>query len=342
MDGTVSIVVAIFNIKRYLNRCVRSIVDQTYKNLDIILVDDGSTDSCSRICDEWAKKDNRISVIHKDNGGLSSARNAGLKKAVGDYVCFVDGDDFIEKGMIFSTYKEAINNNADVVIYSNYVVNGGKKKKTVFTSSKKIYSESEIMSLLFNECIGTLPEQKSDYNIGFSPWGRLCKTALLIDNNIWFKSERIFIYEDLMFLLDLMPVTKKAVVLNEPLYNYCENADSLTRKSDPTRFRRLKKQYSYLKNNSDYHKEIFSDYSSKIRFKRTMLGYIRNAMSRIDDKSYYSDIKAISNDSLSKEILNGYPINKLPIKQRLFAYCLKYRLYLLLIIMIKLNNRQKS
>lgn len=342
MNDTVSVIVAIFNIKRYLNRCIKSIVNQTYSNLDIILVDDGSTDGCSGICDEWSKKDSRITVIHKKNGGLSSARNAGMKQANGEYVCFVDGDDFIEDKLIASSYKEAINNDADVVIYSNYIVNNERKKKDSLTSSKKVYSEGEIMSLLFNECIGTLPNHKSDYDVGFSPWGRLCKRKLLIDNSIQFKSERVFIYEDLMFLLDLMPVTKKAVVLNEPLYDYCENADSLTRKPDPTRFKRIKEQYFYLKNNPFYHKEIFSNYNTELRFKRTMLGYIRNSISRLENRSWYSDTKAISNDDFSKDILKDYPINKLPIKQRLFAYCLKYKFDLLTIIMVRLNNRRRS
>lgn len=342
MNDTVSVIVAIYNIREYIDRCVKSIVYQSYKNLDIVLVDDGSTDGSSTICDKWAKKDKRISVIHKTNGGLSDARNKGLKRAKGKYICFIDGDDYLEEEMVNLTYNSAVNNNADIVIYSSYSVSARDKVRKQLISSKKIYSGTEVMNILFKECIGTLPRNKSDYEVGFSPWGRMYKRKLLVDNKVFFKSERVLIYEDLMFLLDLMPIVKKAVVLNKALYNYCENTDSLTRKADSTRFNRLKKQYYYLKNDSDYNNELFINSETNLRFKRTMLGYIRNAISRLDNDSYYSSLKKICNDKLSKEILRDYPIKELPIKQRIFAYSVKYKLYFLIIILVKLNNYLKT
>ena len=102
----VSVVVPVYNVEKYLNRCVESIVNQTYKNLEIILVDDGSLDNCPVMCDEWAKKDNRIKVIHKKNGGVSSARNAGIDKSNGKYISFIDPDDYIEENMYFLMIKK--------------------------------------------------------------------------------------------------------------------------------------------------------------------------------------------------------------------------------------------
>ena len=96
-EPLISVIVPIYNVEKYLNRCIESIVNQTYKTLEIILVDDGSPDNCPQICDEWKEKDNRIKVIHKKNGGLSDARNAGLDIAQGEYIAFVDGDDFLEE-----------------------------------------------------------------------------------------------------------------------------------------------------------------------------------------------------------------------------------------------------
>ena len=95
----ISVIVPVYKTEQYLNRCVQSITDQTYKNLEIILVDDGSPDNCPEMCDQWAKKDERIKVIHKRNGGLSSARNAGLDSATGDYIMFADSDDWMEPDM---------------------------------------------------------------------------------------------------------------------------------------------------------------------------------------------------------------------------------------------------
>lgn len=95
----ISVIVPIYKVEQYLNRCVQSIVDQTYKNLEIILVDDGSPDNSPAMCDAWAEKDDRVQVVHKKNGGVSSARNAGLDAANGAYIGFVDGDDYIEPDM---------------------------------------------------------------------------------------------------------------------------------------------------------------------------------------------------------------------------------------------------
>lgn len=110
----ISIIVPVFNIDYYLNKCIQSIVDQTYINLEIIIIDDGSYDNSPFICDEWAQKDNRIIVIHKENGGLSDARNTGLEIASGEYIGFVDGDDWIAPEMIEKLLKAILNDKSDI------------------------------------------------------------------------------------------------------------------------------------------------------------------------------------------------------------------------------------
>lgn len=123
MDEKVSIIVPVYNVEKYLDKCIESIVNQTYRNIEIILVDDGSPDKCPEICNEWAKKDDRIKVIHKENGGLSSARNAALEIAQGDYITFVDSDDWIENDMIQSMLTCAAKNDADIVCCGFYFDN---------------------------------------------------------------------------------------------------------------------------------------------------------------------------------------------------------------------------
>lgn len=104
MGKKVSIVLPIYNVEKYLNRCIKSILNQTYSDLEVILVDDGSPDGCPRLCDEWSKKDKRIKVVHKKNAGLGMARNTGIDMATGDFICFFDSDDFIDP----HTIQEAI------------------------------------------------------------------------------------------------------------------------------------------------------------------------------------------------------------------------------------------
>ena len=100
----IAVVLPIYNVEKYLDRCLDRIVNQTYKNLEIILVDDGATDNCPSMCDEWAKKDSRIKVIHKKNAGLGMARNTGIENATGEYICFFDSDDYVDKNMYKKLY----------------------------------------------------------------------------------------------------------------------------------------------------------------------------------------------------------------------------------------------
>ena len=115
MDKLISIIVPIYKVEIYLRKCIDSIVNQTYKNIEILLIDDGSPDNCGIICDEYAKKDERIKVIHKENGGLSDARNYGIEASTGDYIIFIDSDDYVSESMCENLLICALENNADIV-----------------------------------------------------------------------------------------------------------------------------------------------------------------------------------------------------------------------------------
>lgn len=116
----ISIIVPVYNVENFLDKCVESIVNQTYKNLEIILVDDSSPDNCPKMCDEWAQKDSRIKVIHKENGGVADARNAGIKIAKGDYIAFVDSDDYIESGAYEFMINCAVKDDSDILVCSYF------------------------------------------------------------------------------------------------------------------------------------------------------------------------------------------------------------------------------
>ena len=127
----ISIIIPVYNVEKYLAKCVESVINQTYKKIQIILIDDGSTDNSGKICDDFKLKDNRIEVIHKKNGGLSDARNAGLKIVKGDYIGFIDSDDYIEKDMYETLLCLLIENNADISIVSfvfNFLFSSFEKK----------------------------------------------------------------------------------------------------------------------------------------------------------------------------------------------------------------------
>ena len=145
MNWLVSIIVPIYKVEPYLDQCVQSIVDQTYANLEIILVDDGSPDNCPAMCDAWAEKDSRIRVIHKANGGVSSARNAGLDMATGSYIAFVDADDWLEPAAVEILLEQAVSTGADIVVGNYYFDYVDGRSAQALTAEKQIWKQGEIM-----------------------------------------------------------------------------------------------------------------------------------------------------------------------------------------------------
>lgn len=213
----VSIIVPVYNVEKYLERCIDSLVNQTLKDIEIILVDDGSTDSSGRICDEYAKKDKRIKVIHKENGGLSQARNFGLDIANGRYLQFVDGDDFIHKQMVEILYDTIINNNADISIcdfdkvYENTKIK--YKKLDYNTINVKIYNNIESLNQLYSKDV-----------IKFViAWNKLYKKELF--TNLRYRDGKI--HEDEFIIHELLFKSKKVVYIPLKLYYYLQREDSI-------------------------------------------------------------------------------------------------------------------
>lgn len=141
----ISVIIPIFKVEQYLDECVTSVINQTYKDLEIILVDDGSPDMCPQKCDEWAKKDSRIKVVHKKNGGLSSARNAGLKVAKGEYIGFVDSDDYVDETM-YEDLMRVMNQNEKTIVVSSPIIRNTDSVFTPYKVGTFEYRDGETMS----------------------------------------------------------------------------------------------------------------------------------------------------------------------------------------------------
>ncbi len=206
MNSKVSIIVPIFNVENRLYKCIDSIIAQTYKNLEIILVDDGSSDSCPSICDKYNKEDNRVVVIHKQNGGLSSARNVGLDIATGDYICFVDGDDYINPNMIETLVYTAIKEAADIVHCDFECVD---QEGNILDIAKRGYDK--ICSFNAYE---TICGYVKDYKVKVVSWNKLYNRHLF--DNLRF--DEGYVYEDELIFPKLISKSKKNIILNEKLY----------------------------------------------------------------------------------------------------------------------------
>ncbi len=237
MEGKlISVIVPIYKVEKYLNRCINSIINQTYKNLEILLVDDGSPDNSGKICDEYAQKDKRIKVIHKQNGGLSDARNAALKIAHGDYIGFVDSDDYIKEDMFETLFKLSEENDADISIVSYYEL-----------IDDRLISVRDSGKLQIMDKLEAIKELLIDTKIQSYAWNKLFKKELFKDTI--FPTGKNF--EDIATTLILFEKCNKVVLLEEPKYYYLRRNDSIVGirnyKTYSDYLEVIKDKYFYLK-----------------------------------------------------------------------------------------------
>ena len=215
LEPKISVIVSIYNVQAYVEKSVHSICNQTYKNLEIILVDDGATDNSGKICDELATKDSRIKVIHKQNGGLSSARNEGVKFATGEYIAFVDGDDWIDEDMYEGMISAILKHDADIAI-CNY--------KEISQKGIRDTSTEEITVFEGRETLKVFIEEDVRYQIQNAAWNKLYKRSLMGD--LRFPEGKLF--EDIVYTTKLLAGSKRAVYINKAYYNYIfDRSDSI-------------------------------------------------------------------------------------------------------------------
>lgn len=210
----ISVIVPIYKVELFLDCCIQSIVDQTYRNLEIILVDDGSPDNCPAICDAWAVKDYRIKVIHKQNGGVSDARNVGLQSAQGNYIAFVDSDDWIDLRFIECLYKAIIQTNAEISA----------------CNIRRVYDESKVKLIIKEPLDVQLSAPKEairdilhDSRFRTVVWNKLYKREVL--NNEQFEAGRF--REDEFFSYRIFDKAKQLAYIDVPLYNYRQRSGSI-------------------------------------------------------------------------------------------------------------------
>ena len=212
-DGLISVIVPIYKVEEYLDRCVESLVNQTYKNLEIILVDDGSPDGCPHKCEDWARKDSRIKVIHKENGGLSDARNAGMNIATGEFISFIDSDDYIASDFIATLLAAMEKENSDIVECS--VVKFYEDGKFEKYSDNLAVTTSQTESALS----GLIAENPFHQHV----WNKLYKVDCL--KGILFPVGKL--NEDEFWTYQVFGRAKKVSKINKTMYYYFQRSDSI-------------------------------------------------------------------------------------------------------------------
>ncbi len=212
-ENLVSVIVPIYKVEPYLERCLDSIMGQTYSNLEIILVNDGSPDGCGAVCDRYKEKDSRIKVIHKENGGQASARNAGLDICTGDFISFIDPDDFIEPDMMEVMVGSMKRTGSDISICGRFEEYKQKTTLSLFPNIESIFSREEIIKKLLLR-----------KEMGFSVCDKVFRRRLW--EKIRFKEGHI--YEDMTVLIPLIHSSRAIVYVGKPLYHYVHRENSTT------------------------------------------------------------------------------------------------------------------
>lgn len=312
----VSIIIPCYGVERYLDRCINSVVKQTLKDIEIILIDDGSPDQVPQMCDEWEKKDSRIKVIHKQNAGLGYARNTGLDIATGNYIAFLDSDDFVDVKMYETLYTTAIEKNADAIFC------GFQKefKPGTFINVRECseYTEyvDESVKALIPDFIAAPPHSKKEYKFEMSVWHSIYKNEVIQENNLRFISEREFASEDVPFQIDFLTYAKKIGFIPDVLHTYCFNGGSLTKKVSFEKYEKIKNLYKLL-----FEKSKKWD-SKGLRAKRLFIGYIRADIrkwvsSKNPIRKKMEVINFILHDDIWSEFKDVYPSNFLPSHQKI-------------------------
>lgn len=328
----VSIIVPIYNVEKYLDRCMQTLINQTLKDIEIIMVDDGSLDNCPKLCDEYAKKDNRIKVIHKKNGGLGYARNSGLDVATGEYVAFVDSDDFVDVNMYENLYNEVLVGNYDAVFCSFYTeVSNGKWVISNEISENQVFSHLNIKKFMLG-MIASPPYVHKDREYNMSVWHAIYNLSFIKKNNIKFYSERNVAAEDTPFQIDFLLKAKKVKYIKRPYYYYCFNNSSLTHSFNIKSFHRNKVLRRILF-------EKLDDKESHLRLDRYFIGTCRGyiySLLESDRKDKIRILKIMVNDKIWTEISNNYLKSYLPLNSKIIYWLTLNKKIRILYIYVKL------
>ncbi len=347
----VSIIVPVYNAEKYLERCITSLKNQSLSDIEIILVDDASSDLSPEMCDKAAKEDLRIKVIHKENAGAGMARNAGLGIATGKYIGFVDCDDYVMPDMFQTLYEKAEKYNADLVMSGVLFVDGnifndeGACVQKLYFDADTHFETKEELQRLRMGIVGALPEDADDSKYGMSIWKNLFRHDSIKKNNIAFVSEREMLSEDALFMIDYIFCIEKATGIREAFYNYCRNGDSISKSYKKDRF---EKSLVFINAVEERFKKDIAPEAYQIyidRFWQAMCRVLcaQEIMHAKENHIRYTDLKerlkTVCTHRQTVRTLKSYPIGKLPFGQRLFAYGVKYKLYFLLKILVELRNK---
>jgi glycosyltransferase EpsH len=335
MKPKISIVVPIYNVESYLSRCLESLLLQSMKDIEIIAVNDGSTDGCSEILNQYAGKDKRLVVVNKENGGVSSARNEGIHRALGEYIGFVDPDDWVDPDMYEVMYATAIVENADIIMCS-YIREFGthSKEKKFNLPDKTCYHDEDVRFKMLRRIIGPLNEEIANpefLDAWGTVWSKLYRSEIIKKNGLGFVDLLVVgTNEDSLFNIHTFYHAKKFVFLNKPYYHYWRsNTTSLTSGYKPDLKEKWFKLYIFIEKFIE-EKKLTSEFILALnnRICLNTLGLGLNTISLSNKAPMLMKIRKLStilNDDHIKRSFKQFETSNCSIVWRMFYLFAKFR-----------------
>ena len=348
IDSKISIIVPVYNVERYLRKCLDSLINQTYKNIEIICVNDGSTDDSLDILNEYANKDKRITVVNKKNGGISDARNVGISKASGEYMMFVDSDDWIDLETCEKSLEAMNKYSVDVVLYSYVREFDNKSLPKIIFNEDCYFNIDDTRNKLYRRLFGLYGEelkQPENADAIVTVWGKLYKSKLIINNNIKFVDVKtVGSCEDGLFNIEVFHYVKTAYFINKAYYHYRKDNVSFTASYRYDLFNKWHNLYDAMdyqisKNNLDTSfKEALNN-----RIALNMIGLGLNTLAKpVSFFNKRKELKIILKDNQIKNAVKSLDISYFPLHWKIFFYCISKNQVLFLLILLQILNFIRS
>lgn len=333
-----SVIVPIYKVEKYLNKCIDSILNQSFEEFELLLVDDGSPDNCPKICDEYAKKDKRIRVIHKENGGLVSARNEGIKNAKGDYICYVDGDDWVHADLLKRIYEKAIvHYQPDMVIFGIAKKFSDYDEEILCDLSDGIY---EKQSLTKNVYPYMMYDSRKPFCKGLifpAACNKIYRRELLLRHLC--EDERIRMGEDNAFVYECVWYSNKIYVCNEILYFYNQlNPGAMNQSYDPNRFTNNKYLFDYMEKRITGISDILDGQFNAFKAYWLTMAVFHEIKSGIPIRMATKHVKQGIKEN---DTMNYINMRGLPKTAKIFVFMLKMKLYYLTMFIAKIVQSKR-
>ncbi len=344
----ISIIVPVYQAEKHLEQCLDSLVNQTYVNLEIILVDDGSHDNSLAICNQYKDKDQRIIVVHQDNAGVSTARNVGINKASGEYIYFVDSDDWIEINTIEELVRDVEENALDCVGFNYLKEYEGKtvKNKNYFLE-EKIYIDTECKEIL-RLSIGLIEDELKHiefFNFLASPCSKIYKRAIIVENNIHFKDiKEIGSFEDGLFNIQFLSHCNSYKYKNKYYYHYRKtNGQSITSSYRKEMLKKQLMQLTFLREIVDINRDnvLFKAYENRIAF-MAMEFFINAVTNTASFKEKYCEIKSLFKVLEYVSAIREFSLKYLSRKWKIYYFFIKKKMTFLVYVLSSVILRIKQ